>query len=127
MAFIAVEVQGEKEVLADLRKMEDKVHRKHIQKALMMAAEPLAGTMRRNVAKLTGRTERDIKARPGKDIQGQPSISVGPSKGKRGRHYVGYFLEHGTSKMSARPWFRPAVDAHEGTLAENFVKALGLP
>lgn len=38
--------------------------------------------------------------------------------GTRGMAFYGKFLEFGTSKMAARPWLRPAVDALVGWATE---------
>lgn len=48
--------------------------------------------------------------------EGGPSITYGV--GTRGMAFYGKFLEFGTSKMSARPWLRPAVDALAGWATE---------
>jgi HK97 gp10 family phage protein len=52
------------------------------------------------------------------------TVTVGPDPSG----FYGHFLEYGTSKMSARPWFRPAVD-HSlrpamTTLGRSFANAI---
>ena len=34
------------------------------------------------------------------------------------------FLEFGTSKMEARPWLEPALDANKSNLSKNIIKAI---
>ena len=52
----------------------------------------------------TGVLQDSIEASP--SMEDGPSVRVGP--GNRG--FYGRFLEHGTSKMSARPFMRPGFD-----------------
>ena len=49
------------------------------------------------------------------------TVTVGP--GREG--FYGFFLEYGTSKMSARPWFRPAVDRSARPAVERIGQELG--
>lgn len=46
--------------------------------------------------------------------QGRTTVLIGPSAAKWSVGFVAPFLEFGTSKMSARPWIRPAYDAFRG-------------
>jgi len=80
----------------------------------------------------TGRTaEEGVKTAIELDADGQPVVSVGMMRGKsrasaHGRAYIGYWLEHGIPSrgIAARPWFRPAVDAHSPGILSRFVAAL---
>lgn len=54
----------------------------------------------------------------------QVEVKVGPHKDQ----YYGYFLEHGTSKMSPKPFLRPALDENkdkvEKAMANELKKAI---
>lgn len=64
-------------------------------------ADIIADQMRQSVEVDTGTTKRSIKVEPGRDVEGAyVDITSGGAS---------VFLEFGTSKMRARPFFRPAV------------------
>lgn len=69
---------------------------------LSPAADLFVHALRSNAPRgATGNLVESITVEVTKD-----EITVGPDKSG----FYGFFLEYGTSKMSARPWFRPAVD-----------------
>ena len=52
----------------------------------------------------TGKLRDSITAQLAKSRSGKPIVKVGPGKG----HFYSKFIEFGTSKVSARPFLRPA-------------------
>lgn len=70
--------------------------------ALRPGAEVLLAEMQSRVPRDTGTLHDSLEIRRRRD-----DLEVGP--GPEG--FYGAFLEFGTSKMAARPWFRPAVDS----------------
>ena len=47
------------------------------------------------------------------EVRNQVKFSVTPSKGKNKAGWRAHFIEFGTSKMSAKPFLRPAFEASE--------------
>ena len=45
-------------------------------------------------------------------------VEIGPSK------FYGRFLEHGTAKMTAKPYLAPAIDAEEQQIERDIAKAI---
>lgn len=66
--------------------------------------------------RLPGFLRASIRVWKKKGKEGGPTVTYGV--GTRGLAFYGKFLEFGTSKMSARPWLRPAVDALVGWATE---------
>lgn len=46
--------------------------------------------------------------------EGRTTVLIGPKAGRGSVGFIAPFLEFGTSKMSARPWIRPAYDVFRG-------------
>jgi HK97 gp10 family phage protein len=100
-------------------------------------------------SKSTGELERSIIVKRGRAPQGQKGetalVTIKPGgkrryannkknrrSGRAGKTYevpppafYGWFLERGTERMRAHPWFRPAVDATKVQVLQTF--ALELP
>ena len=66
--------------------------------------------------RLPGFLRASIRVWKKRGIQGGATVTYGV--GTRGYAFYGKFLEFGTSKMSARPGLRPAVDALVGWATE---------
>lgn len=66
--------------------------------------------------RLPGFLRASIRVWKKRGVAGGPTVTYGV--GTRGMAFYGKFLEFGTSKMAARPWLRPAVDALAGWAAE---------
>lgn len=110
----SLRVEGGAELAATLRALPAKVQRQAAIDALMEAAEPMVTVARRMAPREAGAPDiaDNIEAQPvraGKDEYGDAkadAVKWGPVKG----FFYGYFLEYGTSKMSARAFMRPAFD-----------------
>jgi hypothetical protein len=79
----------------------------------------------------TGRTaEEGVQKKLLHDSRGEPYVVVGMRHAKKrtesARDYIGRWLENGIPArgIPARPWFRPAVDAHQDQLLPRFTAAL---
>ena len=128
---IDISMVGDKDLEKKFRRLEDKVQKRIVRKALRAAAKRIKG---RVVAKVsgdpvgvqTGRYRQAIqstkvvaaKRSPGMISLGLPmpfreALGISP----KDRHYFPAALEYGSDNASARPHFRPAVDENR---AEEF-------
>ena len=140
MAFVRVEVKGAKELEAKLvglgtfvaTKLGTSALRKTANQAkkLLSAAAPYDPSFR-----LKSWTNKDGSV--GSNYYGhlRDNIKVRKAKSQNknfivynittGRAFWGYFQEFGTSKMPARPWARPAVEAMKDDLVSIQIDLLG--
>lgn len=125
---MAVKMTGFKEAAEHLRSYADTLADEGACLAdLREAVEPVAQRMRENLSshRRTGNTEADITvADVPTDEPNVVKVAVGGTAGKKGRGFVGRFLEFGTSKMPAFPWARPAWDAEKGGIVPRLKAAL---
>jgi HK97 gp10 family phage protein len=128
------EIKGLKELDDVLKTFPEKVQRRCIASACFAGATvwregakgrvPVrstpSGPIRMNKGgtkgRLPGFLRASIRVWKRRGMAGGPTVSYGV--GTRGYAFYGRFLEFGTSKMAARPWLRPAVDALAGWAVE---------
>lgn len=74
-----------------------------------------------------GVLRRAIKARRRRGKRGQPRASIEITKGRNAKWdaFYWFFVEYGTSKMSAKPYIRPAVAWLRAHLRTDFPKMVG--
>lgn len=110
---------GFKELDADFKLLSNAEQRKVSKKAVRAGAVVFRDAVRANAPVRSGVLKRSISV---DTVKGSPTAGVKfkkvivKKKGKKGKHkstpFYWYFLENGTSKMSAQPFVRPAFDAN---------------
>lgn len=105
-----MKVEGGEELAATLRGLSTRLSRQILVQALTNAGEPIRadivrGTPRHPEAPHLADSMRigPVRKRPGSD---DVEVAIGPPRGM----FYDWFLEFGTSKMSARPIYRPPFD-----------------
>ena len=91
---------------------------KNIQKNVMVGAIRASANVvrdqaRAKVPKKTRELEKSITTIRRSSEKGQVRFSVTPAKGKNKAGWRAHFIEFGTSKMSAKPFMRPAFEQSE--------------
>ena len=109
---------GFKELDDDFKLLSNAEQRKVSRKAVRAGAVVFRDAVRANAPVRSGVLKRSISV---DTVRGSATAGVKfkkvlvKKKGKKGKHktmpYYWYFLEHGTSKMPAQPFVRPAFDA----------------
>lgn len=129
MANMSVKMEGLDELRKKLSKMSDS--KEYEDKALTKAGEHLRDKLEDNVysyglKKRSGKSQKSFVVN--KTIL-KRRIEVGLSNQNNDAFYL-YFHEYGTSKMIARPFFRPTFEQEKGKLeqimAQEIRKGLGL-
>ncbi|SMF70530.1 HK97-gp10 family putative phage morphogenesis protein [Allosphingosinicella indica] len=87
-------------------------------RALMAPARVLAGAVAAKTPVKTGTLKSSVKAVPSKMEKGRPRAAV------LADDVAAVPIEFGTSKMTARPFFRPAVEAARDMAGRAFAAAL---
>lgn len=129
MADSWVQVQGMDEVLKRLNKAVHGLNAEQIEGVLLQGSRVIKRAIERRIGSRfkvkTGRLERSTRNKRSK-YRGTTFASVfaaidrGKAKGAPHAH----LLEFGTSKMPAKPFFRPAVDETQAEVAQVVEKGI---
>jgi len=98
------------EIVMNLEKLEKKIQRKFVRKAMREGAKVLLNEARARVPVRTGNLKKSLGINT-RTKKGNIEMYVSPRKGGKYDGYYGLFVELGTKKMSARPFLRPAFEA----------------
>lgn len=111
-SFIALE--GDKELMAWFRTVEDSLQKKVLRRAMRNAAQPIAKQAKANVRRKSGDLSKSIKVRAKKrNKRGIVGVSVATSKDDnlfKGNQFYGAFQEFGTSTIAGDGAIRSAFD-----------------
>jgi len=111
----------------DLKRLEklfnrlpDNVAEKHLEKGVKLASEVVRTEVKSRAPVQTGRLEGSIVSRRQNQVGGlrryiRTFFVMGSKKG-----FYWHMVEYGTSRMSARPFMRPAFAASYRTAAQTF-------
>lgn len=113
---VQFEVKNLSEVLKVFEELSVKAQRSALRKAARAAVKPIIQDARTKAPKRTGKAAKSIHASI-KGTNGKVEAKIGP----RPKYFYLQFHELGTSKMSARPFLRPALDGN----AQNATRAFG--
>ena len=115
-----IDVNGLDEVLKKLKKLPEKVQKRVLVGAVRAGAKPIIKEAKRLVPVRTGTLKKSIGVvkRRSKD-KNIIHYTVAPRKKKGG--WYAHYVEFGTSKMSAKPFMRPAYEK-EGENSIKFVR-----
>ena len=101
------EITGHKKIDKLFKQLTDKVQKNVVKKAMRIGMKPLLDEVKQNVPVDTGATKNDIRIRAGKRSRDRIEVQVS----SKNDNYIPKFLEFGTSKMAARPFYRPAYES----------------
>lgn len=81
-------------------------------KALEESAKPILEEMKKTSSfrDRTGRLRKGLKIDKPKKIKGVKTVKIGITKEDNSEIFYSRFFEYGTSKMTAKPFMRPALD-----------------
>ncbi len=114
--MIKMDIKGGKQLAQLMKQVPLRIERKIAKKALREGARPVIKEARARAPKgKTGLLKKSIRAYTAKGAK----IRIGPSRDA----WYAHFVEFGTSKMTARPFMRPAFD-RAGELVQISTKAV---
>ena len=130
-----VHVRGLRELQAAMHALPKKLDRRILNSALMAGARPMVRDAKAKVPVDTGALKSGIRAKPVKPTEHTATIHVGIGKARQSRAekaagakrytpWYGRLVEFGTSKMSARPFLRPAFERNKSSSVEIIKKQL---
>jgi HK97 gp10 family phage protein len=103
---IRVRVEGNEELRRALNAFPETLRKGALRRGVEEAADEVLGQAEQNVPVDTGRLLGGLVAKPVRS-RNPTRVAVNVQTGKD--TFYGAFLEYGTSRMPARPWFRPAL------------------
>lgn len=101
------------ELLKTLKKFPINIQKNVMTGAIRASANVIRDEARIRVPKKTKNLSKSIVSIKRRAERGQVYFSVTPSKGKPNDGWYAHFIEFGTSKMSAKPFMRPAFEQSE--------------
>ena len=124
-----VRIEGLRELNATLKKLEDRTQKRILNRAVNAGAVVIRNEARQNAPQDTGKLKRNIITAKRRAQKGQAVYAVsvrrkGKAEDSRNAFY-GYFVEFGTSKMTARPFLTPAFEGKREEAMRQIAKTLG--
>lgn len=131
-----ITVRGLRELQAAMRALPKRLDRRILNAALMAGARPMVKAAKAKVPVDTAALKSGIRATPVRPKQHTATVHVGigrarQSKAERAKGakkytpWYGFLVEFGTSKMSARPFLRPAFETTKQAAVEIIKAAIG--
>lgn len=102
-----------KALLKTLNQLPTRIQKNVMVGAIRSGANIVRDEARRLVPVDTGNLKKSIATIRRKGDRNTVQFSVTPSKGGKNDGWYAHFLEFGTSKMSAKPFLRPALDSKQ--------------
>ena len=115
-----VALEGAAELDRALSKLADRAQGELLEEAAQAGAEVIREEAARLAPRDTGLLAQEVADQPKRLQIGRAQIDVGPSK----KAWYGRLLEHGTSKMAAQPFLRPAFEAKKDEAVEAMKRVL---
>ena len=104
-----IRIEGLAELERQFDRLADTAKKKVMMKALNAGIAPIKKEAKKNAPVDKGVLKKKIRSKQMRYTE-KPAVGIYVS----GKAYYWYFIEHGTSKMSATPFLRPAADSkHE--------------
>jgi len=116
---MTVTIQNLPALQRDFANLTAKMQRGVLRDALRAAARPVVASAKSKVPVRTGKLQRGIQQRV--------SVKSGSAEAIIGfdrKQFYGRFIELGTSKMSAKPFLRPALDESQNQIEQAFAAAV---
>lgn len=116
-------VEGLDDLAKAVEKLKGRVSGKEVQNVLLSGAFVIRDEAKARVPVDTGRLRDNIIATKGKPKGEGLDVLVGVRYGKGGGNQA-HIIEHGSSKIAPRPFFRPAVSAKKTEAGEKIAEGL---
>ena len=130
MAFsVDIDFKGDVGLQRAFNELTGPKQKKAVRKGLRAGAKPIAERARQLVPRDKGKLRKSIKVKAEK--RSRSGLGVIVTSGDDGNlftgdTYYGGMVEYGTTKMRARPFFRPAFDSLKDRAAEVARKEIGI-
>lgn len=140
-------LEGIPQLLAALRRMDERLEKRTVKRAIVSASKPIVDSIKSNLARQvqrTGATEKSIGTVVRTYQSGQTVVAImGPRTGyattwrgrkhdpakighliERGHKASGWAREMGTMQVAAKPFIRTAMDQHRASSQEIFAATI---
>jgi len=118
MDNVTFKIEGVAGAVKKIKQLSNSLKGKELGNTLLKQAQVIAEDARsRAPLGPTGNLKRSLHARMLEDRPNFPKVAIAAVDRKIAPH--AHLIEFGTSRMSARPFFRPAVDAHSNKVISN--------
>ncbi|OFW68309.1 MAG: hypothetical protein A2Y74_05995 [Actinobacteria bacterium RBG_13_63_9] len=113
-------IEGLPYMRAQFAELSNKAQRAVMRSALKQTGAVVVKAARAKVPVLTGKLKKSIKSSVSVKEGGLSYVDIGWGKDA----FWGLFVEKGTSKRSAHPFLRPALDESHAAILQTFTEAL---
>ena len=117
---MTINIAGAEDIIKELKKLSDAVAGEHLEASLRPGAKILREEASNLAPKRTGELSRNIFSEVRVKSKESVIIDIGPSP----QVFYGQFVEFGTSKMTARPFLRPALNNKKAEVEDVTKKEL---
>lgn len=123
MSAVSMKIDGLKSLERELKRLDVKVRKNILRRALTAAANPIVKEAKLLAPKDSGMLRKSITKKVS-GARASNNYTAAVDIGIRGRAFYGTFVELGTSTVRKQPFLRPAMDSKKNEAIAAFKKKI---